>query len=211
MVIIECTQGSDVWHETRCGVITASKVGEALEVVNKGKKNEKPSAKAELYATQVAMERISKKPCQAIFNSWQMKQGTERESDARIAYEAETGNMATESGIVLTDDRLFGYSTDGFIEDDGFIEIKCLASPVLVRDILLTEDLSDYMHQIQTGLWITGRKWCDFVMYVPELENAGNQLFIKRVLRDENFIDEMVDGLVKFEKVVSMNENIFRM
>jgi exodeoxyribonuclease (lambda-induced) len=211
MIFIDCEQGSEEWHAARCGVVTASKVREALEVAFKGKPNEKPSAKAELYAAQVAMERVSKKPCGDIFNSWQMKQGQEREPMARMAYEAETGNLASESGVVLTDDRLFGYSTDGFINDDGMIEIKCLASAVVVRDMLLTEDLSEYIHQIQTGLWITGRKWCDFVMYVPELEAAGNHLFIKRVYRDEAFIEDMEIGLVKFERSVSANEAIFRL
>ncbi|MCZ3114852.1 YqaJ viral recombinase family protein, partial [Acinetobacter baumannii] len=90
-----------------------------------------------------------------------------------MAYEAATGLLAMESGVVLTDDRLFGYSTDGNVGADGLIEIKCLASAEAIVDMWRTRDMSEYMHQMQGGMWITGRKWCDFVMYCPQLAPIG--------------------------------------
>lgn len=207
MIFINCEQGSEEWHKARCGVITASKFRDAVEKTAKGK----PTAKSELYAAQVAIERISGAPSDEVFNSWQMQRGTKLEPMARMEYEAATGNLATESGVVLTDDRLFGYSTDGELGDDGIIEIKCLASAIGVLQMWRDHDLTDYMHQIQGGLWITGRKYCDFVMYAPQLENVGKQLFVQRVERDEKFIDEMVEELLAFAKVVDTNEAILRM
>lgn len=207
MIFIACEQGSEEWHRARCGVITASKFRDAVEKTAKGR----PTAKSELYAAQVALERISGTPCDEVFNSWQMKRGTELEPKARMEYEAATGNFATESGVVLTDDRLFGYSTDGEIEADGIIEIKCLASAIGVLEMWRDRDLSDYMHQMQGGMWITGRKYCDFVMFAPQLEAVGKQLFKQRVERDDNFIDAMVEQLLAFSKTVSDNEMVLRM
>lgn len=206
MIFINCEQGSEEWHLARCGVITASKFRDATEKTAKGL----PTAKSRLYAAQVAVERISKKPCDEMFNSWQMKRGKELEPEARMAYEARTGLMATESGVVLTDDRLFGYSTDGFVDDDGMMEIKCIVGAETLIAMWETEDMSEYMHQMQGGIWLIGRKWCDFVMYCPQLESVGKELFIRRVMRDDKFIDNMVLELAEFEKVVSHNESILR-
>jgi len=216
MIFIDCEQGSEAWHSARCGVITASKfkdavdLGEEVTLKNGTVKPAKASAKNKLYAAQVAIERISKAPCGDIFNSWQMKRGQEIEADARMAYECATGNMATESGIVLTDDRLFGYSTDGLVGDDGMIEIKSLVGAEIVIEMWLTGDTSEYMHQMQGGMWITGRAWCDFVMYCPQLESVGKALFRRRVARDDEFIDAMVKALAVFEKAASRNEAILR-
>ncbi|WP_454751646.1 lambda exonuclease family protein [Cupriavidus necator] len=210
MILIECAQGSPEWLKARAGVITASKFREALEVSYKGKANEAPSSKSVLYAAQVAIEIVSGEPVEEGFNSWQMKRGQELEPDARRAYEARTGHMASESGVVLTDDRMFGYSTDGLVEDDGLIEIKSLVSAVGVLDMWRTGDLSDYMHQIQGGMWITGRKWCDFIMYAPQLKNVGKELFYRRVQRDDEFIETMEPQLLKFAARVHDNVAILR-
>lgn len=166
------------------------------------------------YAAQVAIERISGKPSDEGFNSWQMKRGQEMEPLARIAYESQTGYMATESGVMVSDDRLFGYSSDGLIDDpddgNGLLEIKALISAITVLEMWRTGDMSEFMHQMQTGLWMSGRKWIDFVMFCPQLESVGKSLFIRRVERDDEFIDKMVNGLAEFEKLVCTYEQILR-
>ena len=87
---------------------------------------------------------------------------------------------------------------------------KSLVGAEIVIEMWNTEDMSDYMHQMQGGMWITGRKWCDFVMYCPQLASVGKSLFLRRVMRDDKFIDEMVLELADFEKAVSRNESILR-
>jgi exodeoxyribonuclease (lambda-induced) len=47
-------------------------------------------------------------------------------------------------------------------------------------------------------------------MYAPQLESVGKQLFVQRVERNENFIDEMVGQLWAFSRTVSDNEMILR-
>ena len=204
--LIECPQGSPEWLEARAGVITASRFKDAVDAL----KNGTPSAKSVSYAAQVAIERISRTPSDEGFTTWQMRRGTELEPTARMEYEVITGNLASESGLALTEDGVFGYSTDGFVGDDGLIEIKCPASPEKIVAIWATGDLSEYIHQIQGGLWITGRKWCDFIMYCPQLEPVRKQLFLRRVERDDNFIDDMVEKLLAFKARVDANEEILR-
>lgn len=206
MILIHCEQGQPEWFAARCGVITASKFGDAVDRTKKGER----TAKSNLYAAQVAIERISQQPSDEGFVSWQMKRGTELEPAARMEYEALTGNFATESGVILTDDKLFGYSTDGFLNDDGLIEIKSLASAEKIVAMWRDGDMSDYMHQIQGGLWISGRKWADFVMYCPQLESIGKQIFYRRVERDDAFIEQLERELIEFEHFVSETEAILR-
>jgi YqaJ-like viral recombinase domain len=203
---IDAAQGSPEWLQARCGVITASKFKDACDKLKSGK----PSQKAILYASQVAMERVTGKPCDEQFVTWQMRQGTEREPMARLEYESLTGNLATESGIILTDDRMFGYSSDGYVGDDGLIEIKSLASAEKIIAMWRDHDFSDYMHQIQGGLWISGRRWADFVMYAPDLECVGKQLFYRRIERDESFIEQLETDLMQFAALVAENEAVLR-
>jgi len=59
-------------------------------------------------------------------------------------------------------------------------------------------------------MWISNRKWCDFIQYVPALEHVGKDLFYIRVKRDDDFIDDMVAKLLTFEKRVTAYEQMLR-
>ena len=201
MILIECTQGTPEWHEARLGVITASRARDACDKLKSGQ----PSKSALALAAQLAMETVAQVSCDDTYVNFAMKRGQDLEPHGRMAYEATTGNLVQESGIVLTDDRRMGYSTDGFVDAKGVIEIKCPNSPLVVVNMWKTQDLSDYMHQMQMGLWITGRHWIDFVMYDPRLEPVGKDLFIRRVERDEAFIEKMELDLLAFMRLVDEN------
>jgi len=216
MRYIICDQGTEAWYQARAGVITASRFADAISILTRASGDKKagdPTAAADKYAGDVAIERISGKPYGEPVNAWTLKRGHELEAMARPAYELRTGNIAEEAGIVLSDDGEFGYSTDGLVNPtvhgsqivycEGLIEIKCPVDSVKIRAMLETGDVSEYMHQMQGGMWITGAKWCDFIMYVPDLEAVGNDLFVKRVIRDEKFIEEMSAGLMKFRQRVA--------
>jgi exodeoxyribonuclease (lambda-induced) len=176
-----------------------------------GEQTEQPSDTARRYAADIAIERISGVPYGEPPKTWLLERGHELEDRARIAYEARTGYLVEECGVVLTDDRKFGYSTDGMPDDDGLVEIKCPIDSVKIAHIWRTGDVSEYMHQMQGGMWITGRRWCDFIMFVPDLASVGKDLFVKRIHRDDAFIDAMVDSLLGFERLVAENESFFRM
>ena len=216
MRFIQVLQGSPEWLQARAGVITASCFADAISVL-KVKSGTKvagdPTAAADKYAGDVAIERISAKPYGEPPKAWVLARGHELEAMARPNYEMVTGLIAEEAGIVLTDDGEFGYSTDGLVNPiymmgqivscEGLIEIKCPIDSVKIRAMLETGDVSEYMHQMQGGMWITGAKWCDFIQYVPDLESVGNDLFIKRIYRDEDFIEDMAAKLMKFRQRVA--------
>ena len=204
MIFIPVIQGSEEWHEARIGVITASRYKDACELL----KNGSPTQKNIDYAYDIAIERISNETTEDTYVTRAMQIGVQREPYARMAYEEKTGNLAEESGIVLTDDRIFGYSSDGLVGTNGLIEIKCLSSSRKIIEMWETGDISEYIHQIQGGLWLTGRSWCDFVMYAPQLEPIGKQLFIKRIERDEAFIEDMEEKLWNFAKRVQAHVEV---
>lgn len=175
-----------------------------------GEETSEPSDTAKRYAADLAIERISGKPHGEPAKAWVLERGHEMETRARMLYEARTGAFITESGICLSDDGLFGYSSDGLADDDGLIEIKAPIDSIKIMDMWRTGDTSEYDHQIQGGLWLTARKWLDFIMYVPDLAAAGKDLFIKRIYRDDVFIDKMVEQLAEFDRLVEMNVIILR-
>lgn len=176
-----------------------------------GKPTSYPSAGSVAYCDEIAMERISEEPYGDTYQTYAMKRGSEMEKWARIRYEELYNCEVTESGILLTDDRKFGYSTDGRREDGkGLLEIKTPESLAKIRNIIETNDISEYMHQIQGGLWLTALEFCDLVMYVPPLSRIGNDIYVHRVYRDEDFIEKLETGLLAFESRVQTAEAFWR-
>lgn len=165
---------------------------------------------AKNYAFRLAVERISRKPLDDGFETWAMKRGHELEPEARREHEAKTGLFVQRAGFVLTDDRLFGASADGLIEDDGGSEYKCFLAPDKLRAFWIDNDASDVIDQVQGCMWLTGRKWWHICMYCPALEPVGKQLWWREVKRDDNYIDAMVEDLLEFEHLVSMHESMLR-
>lgn len=217
LVLVDAPQGSQEWLQARVGVITASRFADAVDrladktdkktgVVTRGA----PSAKSVNYAATVAMERIFGAQVDEVFQNFAMRRGTELEPLAREAYEERTGNMVLESGVLLTPDRRFGYSTDGLVGHDGLIEIKCPLSPARVVEVWRDRNIDEWVHQVQGGLWLTGRKWCDLVVYDPRLAGIGRDLFRLRVQRDEAFIEALESDLIEFASRVDANVQALR-
>ena len=208
MHYITAPQGSEAWLQARVGKITASRYKDARDRLKpaKGETLGKPSAKCNAYAAQVAVERIAGRPIDKVFQNWQMREGQEQEPHARNAYDVESGNVVQEVGAIVTDDDLFLYSPDGLIGDDGLLEIKTLLSADVILRVIGDGDLSEYMDQCMGGLWLTGRKWIDLVLWAPALEPIGRALTIKRIERDENAIEALEADLVEFARMVKAAE-----
>jgi hypothetical protein len=197
--------------EATARVVAGYKAAPRAEVITRalqGLPVTEPADPAIKYAWTIAMEHIAGEPLDDTFVTWQMRRGTRLEPDAREAYEIHTGAVVLEAGIVLTDDRLFGYSTDGFVGSDGMVEIKCPAACDKLGEIWTNQDHAEdeYIDQINGGLWITGRKWCDLIVYCPWLEPVGKELFIKRIHRNENAIQSLEDDLMAFKAMVDRFE-----
>jgi hypothetical protein len=158
---------------------------------------------AKNYAFRLAVEQISGVPLDEGFQTWQMKRGHELEPAARAAHEVIAGVSVNRAGFITTDDGLFGASADGLIEDDGGSEYKCLVSPEGLREVLLNEDLTEFIDQVQGCMWISGRKWWHFGLYCPQLESVGCNFFWREIQRDDNHIEKMELELVDFSRLVA--------
>lgn len=191
------TQGSAAWLACRLGHVTASNFRWVMDKTAKGL----PTAKRTSYLWDVVCERITGKPTEHYVND-AMLHGTETEPLARMAYEAQTGSIVTQVGFLHHKTvPLCGGSPDGLIDDDGMIEIKALTTRNHL-DLLLTQDISDYLPQMLGLLWITGRQYCDFVAFDPRVP-AHLQLYIHRVERDETYIAKLAEDVIAFESECS--------
>jgi hypothetical protein len=112
---------------------------------------------------------------------------------------------------MTTDDGMFGSSLDGVIDDDGSAEYKCFISPLKLRQIMIFGSLHTVMDQCQGGLWISGRKWMDFCLFCPALTPLGKQLWVKRVYRDDDYIEALERDLYTFKGLIDSYEAVLRM
>lgn len=203
MIIYNDPQGSEAWLAARAGVITGSRFRDARERLKSGK----PTAKCVTYARDVARERITGKPVPGPFVNAAMRFGIEQEPLARIAYEVRTGQLVEESGFITTDDRKFGVSVDGLIDDRGGFECKTLVSSDTMFEVLCG-DISAYVDQCQGAMWALRRDWWDLVLWAPDLEVIGRHLTIHRIVRDDDYIEALETDLIAFERMVNTNVDL---
>lgn len=176
------SQQSAEWLMARVGYCTASRFSDAMDEL----KNGSPGAKRKNYIMELVAERISGRPVEHYVN-YAMERGTECEPYARAAYEAKTGNIVAEQGFIHHKTlEWVGGSVDGFVDDDGIIEIKSPTTPTHIRT-LLTQSCEEHYPQIMGYLWICGRKWCDFISFDDRVP-APYDLYIQRVERDDSYI-----------------------
>jgi len=163
------------------------------------------SETARHYAFRLAIERISGVPLDVdrpTASTWQMKRGQRLEPMARFCHIEEIGVDVEEVGVILTDDRKFGASADGWIGEKGGAEYKCLVGEAELESIYIDLDATKYAEQVQGNLWLSGREWWDFCVYCPALERIGLHFWRQRVYRDEAYIEAMVTDLRNFDEVV---------
>jgi putative phage-type endonuclease len=185
-------QGSPEWNSARCGIPTAS--GFDKIVTTKGAL----SKSSEKYMYQLAAERITKRQEESYKNGI-MDRGLEMEDQARAMYEILTGNDVETVGICYYDDRkTIACSPDGLVGKDGLLEIKCPSSAVHVSYLLEGVLPTEYFQQVQGQLFVTGRKWCDFFSFYPNLPP-----FLLRVESDKEFIKKLQVELEVFVKQLS--------
>lgn len=184
MQIINCEQNSAEWHQHRCGVITASSFHKVL-AKGEGKTRRK-------YLMELAAEKIRGVAGDS-FTSAYMARGHEYEGTAIELYEEITENKVEKVGFIKDGD--FGFSPDGLVGNDGTIEAKTKSGDIQIEILLADKVPTEHIAQIQGGLFVSKRKWCDFVSYCP-----GLPLFIKRIERDEKYILELQMELAKFKK-----------
>ena len=205
MIIVDVEQGSQEWLDIRLGLISASRFKDIL--TEPRSKAGVLSATAESYLHSLIAEIVTGK--QAEISGKPLEWGTEHESKARIEYEFERGFSVVEKGICIHATRMIGASPDGFVDDDGMIEIKCPYVSGNHIKTVINGMPDEHIPQIQGNLWINGREWCDFISYDPRI-TVASRLYVERIYRDEKMINLINSKTLQFaEKLQAVLKNKF--
>ena len=188
-------QGTDEWHDQRRGIVTASVVGRLLTSTGKVASNDT----SRTLVAQLVAERITGWT-DPVYVSDDMLRGHDDEPRAVDVY-AEHFAPVTATGFMVRDDWGFsiGYSPDGLVGTDGLIEVKSRRAKKQLQTILDDAVPAENMAQIQCGLLVSGRVWCDYVSYC-----GGMPLYVKRVYGDPNWFDAIVAAVTSFELAASL-------
>lgn len=145
-------------------------------------------------ALTLAAERITGH-VERVYPNRAMQRGTLDEPYAREVY-SRTYAPVDEIGFMVRDYAGFklGYSPDGLVGDDGLIEIKSREQKKHLATVLADAVPAENMAQIQAGLLVSGRSWCDYVSYC-----GGMPLWTKRVEPDHQWHEAILDAVAAFE------------
>jgi hypothetical protein len=186
VIFLDAPQGTAEWHRNRVGHATASRFRDIL--------NSKQTRESYLW------EVVAGRFIDAARNGsgQATRHGHEQEPEARRIYQARTGNLVREVGFaVLQRPKWVGCSSDGLIDDDGCQEIKSPFNHGVHAETLVRGMPPEHFEQVQGGLWILRRSWCDFTSFDPAFM-APDNLYVKRVERDEKFIQHLEVEVKKF-------------
>ena len=197
----EIIQGTPEWLDLRKGHVTASKVADIMAKTKTG-----PSASRQNYLIELAIQRVTG-VVEESFKNEAMLRGTEEEPKAREAYELLTETFVEEVPFVKHKTiEWFGCSPDGIIKNnDGtynLIEIKNPNSATHWSYIKAGEPPTKYKIQMMAQMACTGAQWCDFFSYDSRMPE-GSRHFLKRMMRDNAFIEEMEKEVKAFLQEVA--------
>ena len=193
--VVDCIQGSQEWFDCRLGLLTSSRVADAIRKA----KRESTGDLACKYNLRIdlAVERLTGKPAETFVSKW-MERGVELEPLARAAYELRTDTRTEQVGFVFHPTiQWAGCSPDGLLEN-GLVEFK-VPKPNTHAEYLLGECVPElYVPQMMWQMaCCPGYQWVDFVSYCPDFPEPLD-LFICRLPRDDKRIAEMEAEAVKF-------------
>lgn len=167
-------QGSGTWLNLRVGLLTASRMSDAMAVLKTGKPAE---ARHKLLREKLA-ERLTGDAAPHFVND-AMRHGLEFEPHAKTAYEAASGNLLTACGLILHPSiDGFAASPDALLDDDAVVEFKCPTSTTHVEWLLAGVMPDQHKPQVLAQLACTQRSRAVFVSFDPRMP-IKRQLFIK--------------------------------
>jgi|SRR5687767_1060523 len=197
--IFNCLQGSLEWVNLRIGLITASKFA---QIIKSGKGSDESKCKLTIIDNLSTEMLINKKL--DTYQSQSMLIAVELEKVARKLYMEKTFNSVIEVGLIKIEGLNIACSPDGLVGDEGGLEIKCPEPQTHYKYLQLDDAPKEYIPQIQGSLWITGRKWWDFISYNPDFPEHL-KLKIIRCFRDEIMIKKIQENALEVEQAVRNN------
>jgi hypothetical protein len=191
-------QGSEEWKQLRCGIVTTSRMADVTATTKKGE-----GADRKKYRDEILCEILTGAPYpQSADRARQVQWGKEWEDTARAEYELKFDVLVDTCGFVMhpTIPR-FGGSPDGFVGDDGMIQIKCPNTNTHVNWMLGGTIPLEHAHQMAAEMSVYGKKWCDFVSFDPRLPEHL-KLFVRRWNRNDQIISQLDREVIRFNAEV---------
>lgn len=181
-----CEQGTEEWHQLRCGVPTAS-MFRAL-MTSKGE----DSKMRQTYLYQLAGERLTGVQTEG-FKSEHMKRGHEMEHDAREYY-CFTKNVEVKRVGFIRGAKA-GCSPDSLIVGKpGALEIKTMLPHLLIPLVEKGEFPAAHKAQCQGIMWLRELEFVDLCVFWP-----GIKSLTVTMTRDEPYIKELSDAVDRFD------------
>ncbi|MGA0129364.1 MAG: lambda exonuclease family protein [Burkholderiales bacterium] len=185
-------QRTEEWLDSRSGHITASAA--KLLVTSRGEKTSGATRESHIY--HLAAERVAMKALDVWDGTAAMKIGTEREAAAREMFCSIMDVEIEEVGFIKMDGHIIGCSPDGIFNDTG-LEIKSPKAATHAKYIVKNKLPTEYIVQVQLTMAVLNLNEYYFMSYHPDL-----QPFIKRVKRDNKFIDKALPVLFADEELI---------
>lgn len=179
---------SEAWRILRCGKPTASGFDNLVTPEGKIRTGKMP----ETYLHEKVAEAITGLPTETP-DMWQMQQGVILETEAIPYYELMTGAKVQRIGFITDDQMRIGCSPDGCIGEDGGLECKAPQPKTQVKYLLEGTVPPEYICQIQGSLYVSGRKWWDFLSYSRKLPPM-----LIRVFPDPKFHSALAEALANW-------------
>jgi hypothetical protein len=173
MKVLHMPQGSIEWFEARRGRPSASQFKRFITAekgeFSQNKAKNGPSEACLGYIAELIAELGD--PNRSLvpdkFVSKAMLNGIAMEPEARSWFELQTGCDVQQVGVCLTDDGRFAASPDFMCDPDGTGELKCPEPATHVFWTLQGILPPEHKVQVHSQLWVTGRKYAEFMSYCP--------------------------------------------
>lgn len=199
-------QGTPEWFAQRLGKATASRIADIIAKTKTGYSTSRAN-----YAAELVCERLTGAQGERYTNA-AMQWGTEKEPDAKAAYEfMHDVDVVPAEFVAHPKIPMSGASPDGYVGDVGLIEVKCPITATHIDTLLRGQVPDKYEVQMLWQMACTGRAWCDYVSFDPRLP-PHLQMFVKRIHRNEprigelereveSFLAEVEETIVKLSKL----------
>ena len=188
----DVVQGTPEWDNLRRGMVTASVVGQLVTA-----KTLKVAANPESrnLAALLVAERVTGFT-DPTYVSDDMERGWEDEPRGIEAYSKDRDVSVQEMGFMVLEGAWgrLGYSPDGLVGTVGLVEVKSRRPKKHLATILADDVPAENVAQIQAGLFVSGRDWCDFISYC-----GGMPLYTKRVYADARWHTAITEAVRTFE------------
>lgn len=183
----DITQGTDEWNLIRAGKFTASTIPALfMKESTKGYQD---------LIKRIAYERTAKKPVESFKSEW-MQRGNEIEAQATAEYSNVMFAEVVRVGFVEVDEWC-GCSPDGFVNDDGLIQVKCPKWNTFFDYKTIDDIDKDYIIQCQAEMLFSERGWNDLYIYDPNLESKTF-----RIMADKEMHKDILSRIEKAKSQV---------